>query len=174
MEENFYFISYNLPAEPSRIRVYVWRCLKRIGALNIQQSLWLLPDVQGVSDELDKIKSSIEKDGGIMYIVLGKFLHGPEDIIKRFIDERDREYDELLEYCKKFHEEMRYETEIKNFTFAELEENEEEYNKLLNWYGKIKKRDYFNSQKGITAEEEISLCRAEFEEFSSKVYQSNS
>lgn len=167
----FYFISYSLPVGPSRIRVYVWRWLKRIGALNMQQSLWLLPHDNHMLKALNKIKDSIEKDGGKVYIVSGQFIHGTESIVQRFRDERDSEYKELLEYCEKFHEEMRVETERRNFSFAELEENEEEYKKLSKWFEKIRKRDYFDAPLGSTASDEMSKCREEFEEFTAWVYQ---
>ena len=44
MERNEWIaINYTLPREPSRIRVSVWRKLKKIGAVSIQQSMWILP-----------------------------------------------------------------------------------------------------------------------------------
>ncbi len=36
-------INYTLPREPSRVRVSLWRKLKKVGAINIQQSMWILP-----------------------------------------------------------------------------------------------------------------------------------
>jgi hypothetical protein len=173
-DRNFIFITYNLPSEPSRIRVAVWRLLKREGALNMQQSLWLIPCGEHARVTAQKVKELIEKEGGSAYIVSGQFLHGSDDIIERFNGERDIEYKELLEYCEKFHHEMKEETELKNFTFAELEENEEELSKLAGWYEKIKKRDTFDSAGGRKAEQEIALCREEFEKFTVSVYECNS
>lgn len=170
---SFIFITYSLPSEPSRIRVYIWRLLKRMGALNMQQSLWLLPKNEEMLSAVDKVKESIENSGGSAYIVIGQFLNGEKEIIKRFNEERDAEYKEFLDYCQKFHEEMKHETEIQNFTFAELEENEEELQKLLSWYENIKKRDYYESQSGKTAKEELDLCREEFEKFSNTVFEKN-
>ncbi|MGE5678529.1 MAG: Chromate resistance protein ChrB, partial [Pseudomonadota bacterium] len=40
-------INYNLPTEPSRHRVATWRGLKKMGAVNIQQSMWILPEDEG-------------------------------------------------------------------------------------------------------------------------------
>ncbi|QCX33000.1 chromate resistance protein ChrB [Caloramator sp. E03] len=170
MEYNFYFISYNLPSEPSRIRVSMWRKLKKIGALNIHQSLWVIPEFPNILEELEKIKDFTEKEEGNIFIVYGKFMEGVDEIIKKFNEERDKEYGELIEYCEKFHEEMIRETQIKNFTFAELEENEEEINKLIDWFEKIKRRDYFKSELSENAQNEINRCKAEFEDFSDKVY----
>ncbi|HBM79609.1 MAG: chromate resistance protein ChrB [Clostridiales bacterium] len=170
---NFLFISYSLPSEPSRIRVSTWRWLKKIGALNIQKSLWLLPDTEDTKDSLKKIKDYIENEKGSVYIASGNFLYGKEDIKGKFIDEINREYEELLGFCTRFHEEMKKETQKENFTFAELEENDEELKKLYSWFEKINKRDYFKSEKGEAINKEIQLCSNEFEEFSKTVYERN-
>ena len=50
---------------------------------------------------------------------------------------RDEEYQEFLEKCDDYFYEIEKETERKNFTFIELEENEDEYNKLVEWLKKI-------------------------------------
>ena len=173
-QSEYIFVTYNVPSEPSRIRVYVWRLLKKLGALNIQQSLWILPDDDVILKALDKVKDSIEKDGGCIYIVRGQFIYAGVDIVQKFIDERNSEYNEVLDYCQKFHDEMRIETQQNNFTFAELEENDEEYNKLCHWYEKIKARDYFNATMGETVIEQIKKCKIEFDKFTSRVYESNS
>lgn len=171
--DNFLFISYNLPSEPSRIRVSIWRWLKKIGALNLQQSLWLLPDSEDTKNYLKKIKDYIENENGSVYIGSGNFLYGEEDIKGKFIDEINHDYEEIFEFCTKFHNEMKDETQRENFTFAELEENDEELKKLLNWFEKINKRDYFKSEKGEEINKEIQLCKSELEEFSKIVYEKN-
>jgi CRISPR/Cas system-associated endoribonuclease Cas2 len=169
----FLFITYSLPSEPSRIRVHVWRWLKKTGALNMQQSLWLLPDTVHNQKILEKLEESIERDGGSVYIVSGHFVHGTEGITGRFNGERDVEYMELLEYCFKFHDEMRMETEASNFSFAELEENEQELRKLFSWLEKIRKRDYFSASMGEEAYRELDICRSELEAFTDRVYEIN-
>lgn len=169
----YLFVFYSLPSEPSRIRVAAWRAMKKLGALIIQQSLWMLPQYTGVDQEIKRIRESIENDGGSISIIEGEFIYGKEDIISKFNQEREKEYKELLQYCRNFHEEMRLETEKKNFIFAELEENEEELNKLIRWFAKIKKRDCFNSNSGETVEKEIEKCKSELQEFAQKIYEDN-
>jgi hypothetical protein len=171
MADRYLFILYSLPSEPSRIRVAAWRAMKKLGALNVQQSLWMLPRYPGVDQEIAQIAETIESDGGSVSIVVGEFVYGKEDIIAKFNQEREQEYTELLSYCQSFHEEIRTETEKKNFTFSELEENEEEFNKLTGWFKKIKKRDCFNSHVGKTAAKEIEKCKSELQEFAQKIYE---
>ena len=171
--EKFIFIFYSLPSEPSRIRVSSWRAMKKIGALNLSQSLWVLPMYNDVHMEIEKIKETIEKDGGSITIVHGEIKYGQVDLVSRFNNEREKEYKELLEYCAKFHEEMKKETEKKNFIFTELEENEEELNKLIRWYEKIKKRDCFNCPIGEIVKNEMEKCKRELEDFTESIYENN-
>jgi len=145
--------------------------MKKLGALNVQQSLWMIPRYPGVDEEIEQITRAIESDGGSVSIVEGEFIYGKEDVIADFNREREQEYTELLSYCQGFHEEMRTETEKENFTFTELEENEEELSKLTRWFEKIKKRDCFSSDIGETAAKEIEKCKAELQEFAQKIYE---
>jgi hypothetical protein len=168
----YVFILYNLPSEPSRIRVSVWRAMKKTGALNIQQSLWMLPGQYPRAEAaIERVKEIVERGGGSISVVEGEFRYGEEAIVTRFNEERDEEYKELLDYCQRFHEEMRMETERENFTFAELEENEEEFANLVSWHSKIKEGDCFKASKGTIAEEEINKCKDELKVFTQKVYE---
>lgn len=56
-----------------------------------------------------------------------------------------------------------------NLNFAELEE-EEELEKLISWYGKIKARDIFNSSQRDYAEEKIYEIKKAFENYSDMVF----
>jgi len=57
-------LTYSLPTEPSRPRVAIWRALKKIGAVNIQQSMWVLPDHADHLAALRKICLDIEAGSG--------------------------------------------------------------------------------------------------------------
>lgn len=171
MNREWYFISYNLPTEPSRVRVRIWRLLKRFGAINIQQSLWVLPVFPGVEIKIKKLKEEIIKEGGKVYLVSGHVMDDEENLIKKFWDESEHEFRELDEYCDLFLQEMVEETEKKNFTFIELEENDEEIKKLIKWFDRISKRDFFGCNAGKKVDEKLKRCKQAFEEFSNKVYQ---
>ena len=45
------------------------------------------------------------------------------------------------------------------FTFVELEENEDEYIKLVEWLNKIISRDFFNAPLKKQSEEKLSECK---------------
>src|SRR5437016_12914268 len=60
---------YRLPAQPSRHRVGVWRELRRIGALPIQQSIYILPEGKENLEALARVASIVEGVGGESYLL---------------------------------------------------------------------------------------------------------
>ncbi|MBC7347313.1 MAG: hypothetical protein H5U00_07645 [Clostridia bacterium] len=70
----------------------------------------------------------IKEAGGESLLLEARALNTAEQekIVERFNAERDEEYREFLEQCAVFLAEISCETERQNFTFGELEENENE------------------------------------------------
>lgn len=174
-EKEWLMLNFSLPKEPSRVRVSVWRKLKKYGSVSIGQSMWLLP----ASDEhlavFNEISREIIQNSGNAYIVKADFITAVDssDIVGLFNKARDEEYEEFLDKCEDFFHEIEKETAKQNFTFGELEENEEEYNKLAEWLKKIIARDFFNAPQRNVSEQNLEKCKLLLEEFSDKVYQSN-
>ncbi|MBM4145305.1 MAG: chromate resistance protein ChrB [Nitrospira sp.] len=168
------FFSYSLPAEPSKARVYVWRQLKKLGAVNFQ-TVWVIPYSKESVAELNKLIEDIEKHKGEGLLIEGKTLtkSQEESIGKVFIDSRNEEYKELIEKCEDFFREIKFEINRKNFIFAEVEENEEELQKLKLWMKKIEKRDFVKAPLRKPAIEKIKECEKMFEDFTQRVYKQN-
>lgn len=165
------FFSYSLPAEPSKARVYVWRQLKKLGAINYQ-TVWVISHSRESINELMKLIETIEGYKGEGMLIEGKSLDKSQEerIQKAFMDSRNEEYQELIEKCKDFFKEIKFEIERKNFIFAEVEENEEELEKLKQWLKKIEKRDFVKAPLRKTAIEKIKECEKLFEDFTQRVY----
>jgi len=167
------FFSYSLPSEPSKARVFVWRQLKKLGAVNYQ-TVWVIPHSNESVNELRKLIETIEGYKGEGMLVEGKALdkNQEERIHKAFIDSRNEEYHEVIEKCEDFFKEIKFEIGRKNFIFAEVEENEEELDKLKQWLKKIEKRDYFvKTPLRKKATEQIKECEKVFENFTRRVYE---
>src|SRR5262245_33168655 len=98
---------YRLPSKPSSARVAVWRDLRRLGALPLQQAVVALPRDQGFEERLDAIEARVAAEGGSAY----RFALGDEP---RLADEwnalRRQEYEEIVEECEtKFEREIEFE-----------------------------------------------------------------
>lgn len=164
---------YQIPREPQKNRVAIWRKLKSIGALNVLQSIWIMPQSDKFEEEFKKLVSQVESHGGsaIFGIFDIKSDEDNEKIIKNFNREREVDYRELLSKCRDFFEEMERETKAENFIFAEFEENEQELEKLHNWLKKIEKKDFFNCEFKQTIIEALEKCAALLSEFGDRVYE---
>lgn len=176
MKENEWIVlNYTLPKEPSRTRVSVWRKLKKMGSVSIGQSMWLLPQTQEHIEFFKELSGEIIQNNGDSYILNAEFIcnKSKEDIMELFNKAREEEYREVLEKCEDFFREIEKEIKRKNFTFAEIEENEYEYKKLMEWHRDIGKRDFFQASLKIVSEQELVKCRQELEDFSKKVYELN-
>jgi hypothetical protein len=66
--------SFTLPKEPSRARVSVWRKLKRAGAINKGQSMWLLPLTDDHIETFRSIAEEVLGNKGEAYVMQASFL----------------------------------------------------------------------------------------------------
>lgn len=167
-------ISYTLPREPSRTRVSIWRKLKKIGAVSIQQSMWILPLSDVNCSLLGEVKKEVQQNGGeAIVLTFCAVDDGKETIVEKFNAARDEEYTELLEQCDDFFKEIDKEIARMNFTFAEIEENEEELRKLEQWYDKIAARDALHASLAEEAKSTLIKCAESLDLFCDKVYEYN-
>lgn len=169
-------LNFTLPKEPSRVRVSVWRKLKKSGSVNIGQSMWVLP----LSDEnislFTVISNQILANSGEAYILKSAFIStgNTDDIVCIFNTARDEEYKEFLNKCEDFVHEIEKETTKGKFDFAEIEENEEEYKKLDAWLAKIIRRDFFSASLKEKSQDALIRCKNLLDDYSNKVYERNS
>ena len=91
-------------------------------------------------------------------------------IVSRFRDDRGREYDEFVERCAALMDEIGKEGEAGKYTFAELEESEQDLEKLVRWLAKIQARDFFPDERGQEAAAMLARCQTAVEAFSQSVY----
>ncbi len=166
------FFSYTLPSRPSRARVSVWRQLKKLGAVNYQ-SVWVLPHSTERLGEIRKLIEDIEGWKGETLLIEGKLLNKEheERIRRSFVESRDEEYREIIEKCEDYGKEIRFEIGRQNFIFAEVEENEEELEKLRLWLKKVEKRDIVEAPLHKEAIEKVRACEALFHDFALRVYE---
>ena len=66
-------LSYNVPINPSKARVYVWRKLKEIGAEYFKQGVALLPNTAQSMQQFSALAQKIRQLGGEASIVELRF-----------------------------------------------------------------------------------------------------
>jgi uncharacterized protein YdbL (DUF1318 family) len=168
---DWFVLVYKLPPEPSRYRASVWRKLKSAGAVYLQNGVAALPVDPGSERVMRGLVQEIRGSEGSGYLVRGPLVGDDAALVEAFNTARDDEYREVLDRCGDFHAELEKEREVGKFTFAELEENEEDLAKLEAWFGKVRARDHFGASLAKEAEQAMEACRADLEAFAESVYE---
>src|SRR5512141_847806 len=57
-------LAYKVPRDPTANRVYVWRKLKRLGAMLLHDSIWVLPATPQTREQLQWLSTEIVELGG--------------------------------------------------------------------------------------------------------------
>jgi hypothetical protein len=165
-------ITYRLPTEPSRHRVAVWRELRRLGAVALQQGTWAIPTGEGFDHGLDQVTETIEAAGGQpVVLTVGEDDRSVAQLEALFTEQRQAEWAEFLGDCAKFEAELEDEVAKGKLTLAELDEEEESLERLRRWYRSIRARDLFGAPSAADAERRLKECAEALEHFAVLVYE---
>jgi hypothetical protein len=161
---------YRVPSEPSRLRAAVWRRLKSLGAIYLQNSAAALPTSVGAERALRKLRSQILDMGGTAALLSCTVLAGESDVRGAFQAARDDEYEEIVDRCEDFLAQVKKEYVADHFTYAELEENEVDLVKLRNWFARVRQRDVFGAAGRPPAEKALDTCQQAMDDYAARVY----
>ena len=163
---------YRIKAESSGRRTYVWRQLRQLGAVYLQQAAAVLPDRPELRSDLDRLGQRIRSTGGEASLLetVSPSRDWEDDLVARFNAGRDAEYEEVIDSVERFEDEIRRETRKKRFRFAELEESERDWEKLQLWFARLIERDFFGAQGRAGAEEGLAHARTLLDGFTREVY----
>lgn len=122
---------YKISPDPSARRVYIWRKLKRLGAVILHDSVWVLPANLRTREQFQWLAAEIIEMGGEALLWEGQLvLAGQEEPLKQqFIAQVDRAYAEIL---------------------ADLPNPEADLAALARKYQQARLEDYFESEMGRT------------------------
>lgn len=165
---------YRVPSEPTRLRATVWRRLRTLGAVYLQNSVTALPASPAAERSLRKLRHEIMEMGGTAVLLSSRALVGGGDVRGAFQAARDDEYDEIVDRCRDFLAQVEKEHVAAHFTFAELEENEVDLVKLENWFAKVRDRDVFGAPGRAAAERALAECAQALEGYAARVYEAES
>lgn len=169
MKTSWLLFGYDVPEEPSRIRVRIWRQLKSLGALYPQMSFCILQDSPLTRSRLESLASSL-KDYGPTLILQAKTTETPyhRSLWELFREDIDKEYRELAEECDEYLEEIRRNLKTGNVTQNEVSELEEALEGLQRWFAKVKGRDFVGATSEARARNLLKRCDNALLSFSAK------
>jgi hypothetical protein len=87
-------LSSRLPREPSRLRLGVWRRLRRLGAVLLHDAVWVLPADPKTREAFEWLAEEIVEQGGSAFVWQADSLEPAQDreLIRRFRTESDARY----------------------------------------------------------------------------------
>jgi hypothetical protein len=120
---------YKIPREPAAGRVYVWRKLKRLGALLLHDAVWLLPDTPWTREQFQWLAIEIRELGGEALVWESRMVLPGQDeaLIQQFVADVDEAYQAIL---------------------AALQQADADLAALARQYQQVQARDYFQSPLG--------------------------
>jgi hypothetical protein len=120
---------YRIPREPTAGRVFVWRKLKQLGAVALQDAVWVLPATPRTREQFQWLAAEISelKGEAVLWEADQLYATDAESIRRQFVDPVDAEYRDILSSLRK-----------KNRDLAELSKR----------FQKTQARDYFKSALG--------------------------
>jgi len=95
---NWVVLVYKIPREPAAGRVYVWRKLKRLGALLVHDAVWLLPARPWTREQFQWLAVEIKELGGEALVWESRMVLPGQDeaLIQQFVAEVDAGYQAIL------------------------------------------------------------------------------
>jgi hypothetical protein len=135
-------LHYKLPSKPSALRVYIWRKLKRVGAILLHEAVWVLPDSPRTAEQVQWLAAEIQERGGNAYYWRANTILGEqeESIRQQFNEQVDSVYSDLLK---------------------RLEKPRVDLQELSRQYQHASARDFFKSKLGYLVREKLTLKRGD-------------
>lgn len=166
-------LTYKVPSEPSKVRVAIWRRIRSLGAVYIQNSICVLPASTEHQRQFRMVQSDIERGGGeaVIFETLALDAKQEERVVAYFKHDRDQDYAEFLDKCADYKAEVHKEVAADHYTFAELKENDEDLKKLKNWLERIKTLDFYGAPARESAERQLVECEALLDSYAAEVFE---
>lgn len=96
-EEKWLLLMHQLPPKPDSFRVKVWRALQKIGALQLKNSVYVLPALKNNEAKFISVLEEINAGGGDAFLCSSEFLQGIDksEIKGMFQSDRSKKYDAI-------------------------------------------------------------------------------
>lgn len=165
-------IIYRVPSTPSTARVTIWKRVKELGAFLLQQSVYILPNLQNTREAVNALKEQIQHVGGECKILEIASLGDEQEkeVITGFNNNREEEFIEVIKACDELLHEIDEESKTEDFHYADLEENEKHLQRVKELLENVIKRDYFGCLSKDKALKLLIECEEKFGAFSHEVY----
>ena len=100
---NWLMLVYKIPREPTASRVYAWRKLKQLGAISVQDAVWVLPATPRTQEQFQWLASEILELHGEASLFQSQLVFSRDDssLRERFEAPVRAAYEEILTALKR-------------------------------------------------------------------------
>ncbi len=122
--KSWLLVTYKVPPEPAARRIAIWRRLKAMGAIYLQNGVCVVPKTDEHSRQLKMVENDVSEMGGEAVILDTVALDQAQEekVVARFRADRDDVYREFIGRCADFQREIAQEVPKEKFPYPELEE----------------------------------------------------
>lgn len=133
-------LTYKVPNEPTARRVYVWRKLKRLGAVLLHDAVWVLPATPRTREHFQWLAAEVIEMGGTATLWESHpSLAGlEEELVGRFLDQVEEAYRMIL---------------------ADLAGEDADLPALSRRYQQVRSQDYFDAAVGKRVREALEAAK---------------
>ena len=131
----------------------------------------MLPVTNAHRELMKSLVTMVQSNDGSASLFEATALDGDGAMEARFSADRAREYREFATRAQGLLDEVAKEVAASKFTYAELEEVEDDLQKLETWLKRITTRDFYAGKDQKNALEMIANCRDSIAAFSERVFE---
>ncbi len=94
---------YKVPREPSATRVYVWRKLKQLNAVSLQDAVWILPSTPRTREQFQWLAAEVSELEGEATFWESDLLYATDEdsLVREFTEPVEAEYKKILTALRK-------------------------------------------------------------------------
>ena len=161
-----------VPSQPSRHRVAVWRELRKAGAVPIAAGAWAVPDTPAFHPFLERAAELCRRGGGTLAVLaVAPRDDASEQLIRSaYVAARLDEWSEFDAECGHYEAEIAKEIAKRKFTFGELEEEEQSLDRLRRWFEDLRRRDVLELPQATASAARLRTCEQLLDGYADQVY----
>src|SRR5260370_27918240 len=139
-KRSWMLLVYKVPAAPTARRVYVWRKLKRLGAVLLHDAVWVLPPTPYTREQLQWLTTEIVEMSGEALLWEAQLISAEQDevLVQQFTVQAEAGYNEIL---------------------SSLVQPEADLAALSRQYQQVKASDYFSSALAARVRETLITAK---------------
>ncbi|MFB5193183.1 Chromate resistance protein ChrB [Alicyclobacillus fastidiosus] len=152
---------YKVPSEPTKYRANIWREVKRLGGIYLQNGVCVFPDLDDVPLNVRNLADMVVRYGGSEFLLISKFVsnYHTTELVRLFQEARDEEYQPLIAQCEQLIDQCEQLLKV-SVDEEQVELIQAQYFKIRRTATQIQARDYFEADRGGQFSQKLKELRA--------------